>query len=159
MKYRGWIAFSGMIWFAIGAMLLFKGVKFIHLGTIQTNSLCHSYGPMFGSNERAATVLIAIGLFVGFLKGRFVLVKTVRRVVLRIVSLPLPIRFKDVYTSSYYLLIAGMMGLGMLFRFMPISVDFRGVIDVAIGSALINGAMLYFRAARSYDKGSRVQSP
>jgi hypothetical protein len=42
-----------------------------------------------------------------------------------------------------------MMALGLVFRFLPIPIDLRGLIDVAIGSALINGAMLYFRAARA----------
>jgi hypothetical protein len=41
-----------------------------------------------------------------------------------------------------------MMMLGMIFRYLPIPIDVRGFIDLAIGSALMNGAMLYFRAAR-----------
>ena len=144
MKHRGWIAFSGFVWFAIGAMLLYKGLHLISFGQ---------------TAEKNATLLIAVGLLVGFIKGRFVLAKTVRRVVLRICSLSLPIRYKDVYTPSYYFLILGMMGLGILFRFLPIPIDIKGSVDVAIGSALINGAMLYFRAARAYDKNTISQSP
>jgi len=37
------------------------------------------------------------------------------------------------------------MGLGMGIRYFGVPVDVRGLIDVAVGSALINGAMLYFR--------------
>jgi hypothetical protein len=134
MKHRGWIAFSGFLWFAIGGSLLYKGLKFISLGP----------------SQEMGTMLIALGLAIGFLKGRFVLSKTVARVSSRIASLPLPIRFKDAFSKSYWILIGCMMALGMLFRFLPISVEVRGVIDVAIGSALINGAMLYFRAAKNY---------
>lgn len=140
MKQRGWIAFSGFVWFFVGIFLLYKGLCLI---VEATDLLCLS--------QKRANLLIALGLLVGFLKVHFVLAKTVRRVVLRIASLPLPIRFKEAYSPAYWALIGGMMALGMLFRYLPISLDFRGTIDVAIGSALINGAILYFRAARAYD--------
>lgn len=132
MKHRSWIALSGVVWFFIGGMLLYKGLHFIAEGTMKKEWL------------------LAAGLLIGFFKGRFVLIKTVRRQVLRIASLPLPIRWSQVYPLAYYFLIAGMMGLGMLMRVIPLSVDFRGVIDVAIGSALIHGALAYFQAAASY---------
>lgn len=148
MKHRGWIAISGFIWLAAGFSLLYKGLHFISDGTRLSNTLCFRFQEFFGSPERTGTALIAAALFVGFLKGRFVLNKTVRRVSLRILSLPLPIRFGSVYAPSYWIVIGSMMGLGMAMRFLPIPIDARGFIDVAIGSALINGAMLYFRAAR-----------
>jgi hypothetical protein len=147
MTHRAWIVFSGFVWFAIGTMLLYKGLQFITDAAFQTNSLSFQMRHTFGSSQEAATALIALGLIVGFFKGRYVLSKTVQRVVLRLAALPLPIRLKDAYTRSYWLLILGMMGLGMVFRFLPIPLDARGTIDVAIGSALINGAILYFRSA------------
>ncbi len=134
MKHRGWVALSGFTWFFIGAFLLYKGLHLISQAAFQPDSLCQQLG--------------------------FVLSKTVRRVVTRISSLPLPIRLKDAYSPAYWILIASMMALGMLFRFLPIPLDIRGIIDVAIGSALINGAMLYFRASRSiYGIDSPAQSP
>jgi hypothetical protein len=80
------------------------------------------------------------------MKGRFVLSKTVRRVVHRISSLSEPIRFLDVYSAKYFVLIASMILLGMTLRWLSVPSDIRGMIDVAVGSALMNGAMLYFRA-------------
>lgn len=160
MKHRGWIALSGFVWFFIGAFLLYKGLDLITQAAFQTSSLCYRMKDTFGTPQQAATVFIAIGLLIGFFKGRFVLVKTVRRVVGRISTLPLPIRLKDAYSPAYYILIGSMMALGMVFRFLPIPLDIRGTIDVAIGSALINGALLYFRAARiTYGSGSPSQSP
>ncbi len=160
MKHRGYIALSGFMWFFMGIYLLFKGLHYITEAAFLENSLCSKMGPMFGSPQRAATVLLVVGLVVGFLKGRFVLVRTVRRVVARIASLPLPIAFKDAYARSYWLVIAFMMALGMTFRFLPIPIDLKGTVDIAIGSALVNGAMLFFRAAKAiYDTGSRAQSP
>lgn len=134
MKHRGWIILSGLFWFAIGIFLLNKGLRFIAEGVANSSS-------------QAGMALIAVALFIGFLKGRIVLAKTVKRLVSRILALQAPIRFADVYPRSYFLLIAGMVGLGALLRFLPISIEARGFVDVAIGSALINGAMLYFRAA------------
>jgi hypothetical protein len=147
MKHRSWIVFSGFVWFFIGMLLLYKGLLFITDAAFQTQSLSYRLRDTFGNQQQAATSLMALGLMIGFFKGRFVLVKTVQRVVARLVSLPTPIRLKDAYTRSYWILIGSMMALGMVFRFLPLPLDVRGTIDVAIGSALINGAILYFRAA------------
>jgi hypothetical protein len=148
MTHRAWIAISGFLWLAVGGGLLYKGLHLISNGTISADSLCFKMQGFFGSPQQSGTALIAAGLLVGFVKGRFVLSKTVRRVALRILSLPLPIRFFSVYAPSYFILIGGMIALGITLKFLPIPVDLRGFIDTAVGSALINGAMLYFRAAR-----------
>jgi hypothetical protein len=147
MKHRGWIALSGFLWFFIGTSLLYKGLQLITQAAFSPDSLCSKW-QLFGSPQQTATCFIAVGLLVGFIKGRFVLAKTVRRVVSRISTLPLPIRLQDAYSRSYWILIASMVALGMSFRFLPIPIDIRGTIDIAIGSALINGAMLYFRSLR-----------
>jgi hypothetical protein len=150
MKHRTWIALSGFLWFFIGLGLLYKGLHLITEAAFQPNSLCFRLQTYFGSAQQSAVVFIGIGLMIGFFKGRFVLVKTVQRVVTRISTLPLPIRLQDAYSKSYWILIGSMVALGMTFRFLPIPIDIRGAIDVAIGSALINGAMLYFRAAAQF---------
>ncbi len=157
MKHRSWIAFSGFVWFFIGCFLLYKGLYLITEAAFQVGSLCDQMKTTFGTPQQAATLFIGAGLVVGFLKGRYILSKTVRRVVARIVSLPLPIRFKEAYHPSYWLLIIFMMLLGMWMRFLPIPLEIRGTIDVAIGSALINGALLYFRSI--YGIGFPAQSP
>jgi hypothetical protein len=149
MKHRSWITFSGFLWFFIGFLLLYKGLRFLSEAAYQPDSLCARLGSLCGGPQQAATLFIALGMAIGFLKGRFVLSKTVARVTNRIASLPLPIRFTDAYTRSYWILLASMAALGMLFRFLPIPIDIRGLIDVAIGTALIQGALLYLRAART----------
>lgn len=123
MEHRGWIVLSGMIWFVGGIFLLHKGVSYI-----------------------GNSWLLFPAVFLGFLKGRIVFAKTVRRIVGRIYSLSLPIRLFDVYPFAYWCLIGGMVSLGMILRFFPESV--RGVVDVAVGSALVQGAVLYFRSAK-----------
>jgi len=150
MKHRAYIALSGFLWFFSGGFLLYKGLHLINDATFRADSLCSKWQTVFGSPQQAATIFIGIGLLLGFIKGRFVLSKTVRRVVSRIASFPGPIRFSDAYSRSYWILIASMIALGMSFRFLPIPMDMRGIVDVAIGSALVNGAMLFFRAARAF---------
>jgi hypothetical protein len=126
MKRKNWIVITGISWLCMGVWLLYKGLSLI------SKSL------------------------VGFLKGRLVLSKTVKRITKRIYSLQAPVGFKDAFPVSYWLLIGFMMTLGMGLKFLPISIDIKGAIDVAIGSALVNGAMLYFRTA-TYGSGSLSQ--
>ncbi len=134
MSHRAWISISGLIWAVAGILLLYKGLKIL------------SDLP----DKDVALWAIAAGLFIGFLKGRFVLSRTVQRISKRILFLPTPIQFIDAYPKSYWILISSMMALGVVMRFVPNL--WHGFIDVAVGSALINGAMLYFRVNRELAK-------
>jgi len=104
---------------------------------------------MVGTEDQASTVILCLALVVGFVKGRFIFTKTIARITRRIYSLPLPIRFSKVYPISYWCLIGSMMMLGMGMRYLSIPLDVKGFIDVAIGSALVQGAMIYLRIARA----------
>lgn len=137
--HKTFITLSGLVWLVVGVFLLMKGLSLIT--TEQT------------IGEQTAVLLISFGLAIGFVKGRFVLRKTVKRVVDRINSLPQPIQVSQVYSKGYYLLIGGMILLGMSMRWLPIPIAIRGTVDIAIGFALMNGAILYFRAARAPVKG------
>jgi hypothetical protein len=144
------IAISGLVWLGVGAMLLPLGLNFVvgsllHENAAQPHPILHFLSPYAGGLDQAALIWIAIMLFVGFLKGRRVFAKAVQRSVGRIHTLPNPVSISKIYTPGYYLLLASMVLLGFLVRWTP--QDLRGGIDIAIGSALINGAVLYFRAA------------
>ena len=89
------------------------------------------------------TLLLALSL--GYFKGRVMLAPSVTKQVARIRSLPTPASLKYLYGKNYLILIAVMVLLGILLRILPIALDTRGFVDVVIGSALINGSMLYFR--------------
>lgn len=154
MKSRGWIIFSGGLWVVMGTFLLQKGLHFISDARFVSDSISMKFQGFFGSASQAGSVILVLGLVIGFLKSRFVFSKSVKRVVDRIRSLPSPIRFTQVYAPSYWIIIGSMMMLGMVFRYLPIPIDLRGFIDVAIGSALINGGMQYFRFAREKKMGA-----
>lgn len=141
MSGRKWMVVSGLSWLVIGTYLMVKGLKWVTLSMLQpeTPRLLKWFVGFAGSLQQGALVLICCALLIGFIKGRMVLSKTVNRVVSLLRAGEGP------YDRKYYVIIGSMMGLGLLFRFLPIGYDIRGAIDVTIGSALINGAMLYFR--------------
>lgn len=144
LKHIHAILLSGTTWLLIGFFLLFKGLHYtLFAAVFQVDSA--PLLRLFSAPEKGALSLIALGIAIGFAKGRFVLSKTVHRVVTRILSHPEPIPLKKVYTKGYLLLIGLMMGIGMGLRFSPVPFDVRGVIDVAVGSALVIGALLYFQ--------------
>lgn len=146
------IVTSGLLWLVIGLFLMMKGLNLIvlaahaeHFGI--KSLLISQLESLAGSSERAALIVIAAGLLIGFLKGRFVLVKTVKKVIARIISFGSSIKLTELFSVRYLLLIALMVALGISLRFLGLAADVHGLIDVAIGSALINGSMIYFRLA------------
>lgn len=116
-------------------------------GTHQGFSLIKKLTEYTKNPEQSALILICAALCIGFFKGRVVFKRTVNRVVSRIHSEEEPIALGKIYSLGYVILIVGMMGLGMIFKYLPLPLDLKGFLDFAIGFALINGAMLYFRSA------------
>lgn len=136
MTHRFYVYLTGAFWFLMGAWLAFKGLKYIAAGIFDSSAL-------LGSTRDKAALLISAGLFAGYLKGKFVLSKSAHRVAERIRSQELPLSFWKIYAPSYWLLIGSMMALGMLLNILPVPLDVRGAIDLAIGAALIRGAFTY----------------
>ncbi len=136
MKKLYLILFSGLFWLFGGLSLLMRGLK-----------LLTSESQLLEGGKERVLLLISIGLLIGFVKGHFVLKKSARRILEKILSLKEPIPFSQVYGRKFYFLIGGMILLGVSLRFIGLPHALHGTIDVAIGSALIHGAFVYFRAA------------
>lgn len=152
MTHKALIIFSGMIWLAVGCFLLPLGLNFLlqavqntYLHSGQNYPLLQLFSSFLPNVENRVIVLIAMGLLIGYSKGRYVLGKSALKGVQRIRSLSNPTELKNIYSFKYYILLALMIGLGISMKYLGIPADIRGVIDVAIGSALINGSMIYFR--------------
>ena len=143
------ICFSGALWLIIGCFLTFKGIVFLGLTIVSEKAgpLMNVFMQMSSTRERAGMLLIFSALVLGLFKGRVVLARTVMRQVKRLLMLPHPLHIKDLFPLSYLAIILSMMLLGMSLKFLPISQDIRGFVDLAVGSALINGAFLYFKQA------------
>lgn len=154
VKHRTLIFIAGLVWLGVGIFLLYLGIHFvlstIHYAPLQASnhfSIVSFFSKRIADPEQIACIVVSLCIFLGYLKGRLILSKSVKRQVNRIISYPTPVSIFHIYSPGYYVLILSMMGLGMAIRYLPISIDTRGAIDLAIGSALINGAMHYFRYA------------
>lgn len=130
----GWLILSGVIWLIIGGFLLSMG---LYLLILQSSS----------QNREHVVILVCLGLILGFIKGRFILFKTAQKAVKRISLIPKPISILQAYPPIYLGLILGMMLLGIVLKWLEITSSIRGVIDVAVGFALMNSSRAYFQSA------------
>ena len=153
-SHKTLIVISGFVWLLVGVFLLQLGLGLL-LSDFQVSSIAHNQetwvkmlGPYVGSLEIAALILVAIALYIGYFKGRFVLGKSAKRGVARIATLSNPAPITHIYGAKYYILLGGMIALGMSIKYIGLNNDIRGFIDIIIGSALINGAMIYFKEAK-----------
>lgn len=137
------IMLSGSLWLCVGLFLLPLGIFLLLNGEIRP--LTTSLSPIMGGVEEATVVLAAIALFVGYMKGKFVLGKSSKRIVDRIRSFPNPTSLTNIFSPAYLLLIGSMVLLGMSIKYFGVPHDIRGLVDIAIGSAMINGAVITFR--------------
>lgn len=153
LRHNYLLIISGLVWLAVGSSLMMMGLNFLLSGTKGDRSLESSYplldsmAPYMGNLEQAALVIVALGLFIGYFKGKFVLGKSAKRGIERIQSFPNPTSLSNIYSAKYYILLAIMIGLGMSMKYLGVPSDVRGFVDVAVGAALINGSMFYFKAA------------
>src|SRR5579862_8466786 len=87
LSKRTWFIVSGIKWFAIGVMLLTKGLRLITVAADQAAvkaPLIIFFQSFTSSRHQAALLIICVGLLIGFVKGRTVLAKTVKRIAERI---------------------------------------------------------------------------
>jgi hypothetical protein len=164
-KHSSLIVIAGLIWLGIGVFLLNIGLKLIitcaqlvEANAVVSAPFLRSIAPFLGGSESAGIMLLAFSLFLGYFKGRFVLMKSACRVVNRIRSLPSPISLHRIYSPKFLFLIGGMMLLGVLFRVFNAPGDIRGAIDVIVGSALVSGSLVYFRLAGQVKKDALASS-
>lgn len=147
-SHRTLILVSGGLWLAVGLYLLPLGIRFLVESSRSGAShlyLLESLSALGVSMESAALISIALGLAVGYGKSKAIFSKVVQRGVAHIRSLPKQASLTAVYTKKYVALLGIMIFLGVAMRWSPL--DIRGFVDVFVGSALINGAVLYFRRA------------
>jgi hypothetical protein len=133
----GWIVIGGIVWMVVGVFLLLMGLYLLVLQPQENTAL-----------------LLALGLVIGFIKGYFILSNAAEKAVKKVLLFSEPISFLQVYPPVYLCLIASMMLLGMGLKWVEMPYYIRGVVDVAVGFALINASITYFRAAYALKKRS-----
>lgn len=156
LQHKTWILISGLLWFSIGIFLLTLGLRLIVNGSgFGSLPLFNFLIPYLGSVENAAVLLITVSLAIGHFKGKYVLRKTAYRVVKKIRSLPNPAPITSVYGLPYLILIAVMVLLGVSIRYFGVPDDIRGIVDIAVGGALLQGAMRYFRSLGETEEAAK----
>ncbi|MGK0353183.1 MAG: hypothetical protein ACJAYX_003875, partial [Planctomycetota bacterium] len=93
---------AGIIWVLVGGMLLTRSVPMVEAASEQ-------------SGWTTTIIALLVGAVLGAGKGRFVLSKTARRNRARIEALPSAFIW-NVFTGKTWLLVVGMVGLGLLLR-------------------------------------------
>lgn len=155
------ITLCGFIWFMVGTMLMSIGVH--HLmdamnaysgSSLEANVPVLQAFSTYLSPQQAMVALILTAISMGYLKGYFVLSRSVKRGVDRILTYPNPTGLQNIYEKKYYLLLFVMMGFGMILKRLHLPHDLHGAIDLAIGCALLQGSFLYFKLAWTERKRS-----
>ncbi len=143
------IIISGAIWLVVGILLATKGVGLIfqcmsatEFNDLPLIKLFIKYSKTVGN---AARHLVILSIMIGYFKARFALSKSVARNVKRLLLMQAPIKLTELFSVGYLFIIGFMAILGMVFRFLPIPVDVRALIDISVGIALINGFLIYLK--------------
>lgn len=134
---RGMALLAGMMWMAVGVMLLTRSVFMVRDGLTE------------GTSAAKAFILVALGLVIGAAKGLFVLSKTAERHLRRIDTLPEPSPAWKVFPIYVIPLIAVMMGFGFWIKSLAhggtIGWCTAGALYAGIGAALLGSALRYFK--------------
>lgn len=151
VKSKTVIFLSLLLTFMVGIFLIRRGFTLLVASSQEFTILSAENFPLhalfhslFGAFH--TTMLILCGCVVGYIKGKYVISKSTLRNVARLQSLPQPIKITQVYTLPYYLLIAGMISMGILLNALGIPSDIRGLINTAVGYALIEGSLVAYRS-------------
>ncbi|MBI5274299.1 MAG: hypothetical protein HY860_04510 [Chlamydiales bacterium] len=137
---------ASILWLTIGSLLLVKGLNMVNvLATWQAHAPLLSWFYQHQQKEmHAPLMLVFLGVFLGFIKGNTVFRKMVRKNVYRLKQMQ-RVKVMQIFPRATWIIMASMMFLGFLFKLLPIPLDVRAVILIAVGSALIQGAIFYLR--------------
>ena len=145
----------GALWFGVGLMLMFKAIPLIVGAAAKKDlPLIKGFQSLVGNAEQAALILVVMGLILGMLKGKTVLAKAAKKSVDRVKTFANPMPLSRLFSLRYFLILFVMMALGMGLKVFHLAEDIHGLIDLAVGSALIQGAVAYFRMGSLMVRGA-----
>ena len=106
----------------------------------------------FRASERNVFWMVFIALVIGFLKGQFIFSKLARKNIRRIYELS-PHKEKIcvfAFQAAFsYILIVGMITLGILLRLSPIPREYLAIVYLAIGVGLLYASVQYWLRSRA----------
>lgn len=137
VRRRTLILSAAAVWALVGAFISFRAVLW------------------FRSSSRPVFWMIVLALAIGFLKGHFLLSRMARRNIRRILGLS-PHKEKVCIFAfqaiQAYLVILGMMALGILLRHSSVAREALAVVYLAIGSGLMYASLPYWMAESSQSR-------
>jgi hypothetical protein len=155
-KPQSLIFLSGIPFFLAGFMLIRKGLGFIseavrlltHLPSTPL-PLANFANSFWGDETTLSLFLIVPALFIGLFKGRKIIVPSVQQNLTRLLSLSNDAPLTALYDKKRWIVLCVMMTIGMLMNVLSIPFDIRGVINLAVGVALLQGGVASLRTFRS----------
>lgn len=122
---------AALLWTLVGSILGFFGAKWI----------------LAGFSNPWAFVFLTVCLVIGCVKGEVAIGKSAKRAIRRIEQFPEKTPFFRVFSRGQWLLVAAMMGLGMLLRMLHVDKSYRGLVLAAVGMALLWASRYFWKAA------------
>lgn len=140
---------AGIVWLCVSLYLFPLGVRLL-MQTLEpplsetTYSLLTPVENLLGGRSEGVLLLLAVGLLLGMVKGRAVMAKSVEKEAQRISQLSTP-SWSEIFSKRQYIVMGVMICIGVGMKFFSVPNDWRGMVDVAVGFALLQGASAYFR--------------
>lgn len=145
LKRKTLLFIAGGVWFSSGLYLMILGLRFLEASVNTSSTPFLSLLEHYLSRDYALVMVIVAAIILGQLKGRSVMTRAALRASNRILHLPEPAHIKNLYSGRFYLVIVFMISLGVVLKLLQLPLDVRGAVDVVIGTALIQGAVVYFK--------------
>ncbi len=148
---------ASMTWFSIGLFLMTRGIDLI-VPDVDSSTIPQAtqknMSPLFNwacsftgiTSVEISLFFILLGLVLGMIKARTIFKNAVMKNVERILQLPEKTSLIQAFAKKDYIIMASMMLFGFLLRSLGVYDDLRGLILVAVGAGLIQGALLYIQA-------------
>ncbi len=137
--------FTSLYLLQYGARLLISSIPAPEPFVPYTHPLLETLAPIAGGRDHVAVLIVLGCLTTGLLKCRYVLSRSVRRGIDRIMSLPNPSPITKIYPLRYYLLILSMVALGFFLRHSGTPEDLRAACYLSIGFGMMKGSSLFFK--------------
>ncbi len=144
MKRSVWLIAWGTLWGLGGFSLLRKGLYLFFVAQESSASMpmLKFLSHFIHNAGNASLLLIALALVLGIIKGRTVITKSAQRVIKTLNGKTISIKPMIPVLGIIVL----MVSLGLLINILKIPGDVRGFIDVVIGTALLQGSFVFFKA-------------
>ena len=128
-----------ILWLVAAGRLGYRGVQFLSQSTV---------GGEQSLLEPWHLGLLALAIVIGLAKGKMVLDKSAKRNVERLEELSSePQAWVPVYALRTRIVIAAMMGIGILLTVLSLPDAFRGVVLVAVATGLLFSSRLYLQSS------------